>query len=421
MKKQILLAAIAIGIINATLLVVFEFIGIQITNWLWNDVLHTDEYRWLVVPVAVVFGIILAATFLRLRQKRLEDPTVDLLTELDEAPASLSGIGVGLTIGAVSLLAGASLGPEASLMAASGGIGTYAASRGKLSPMKKLLILASIGALLVAFFDSMVVTLIPLLLLVQSSRRAKTRPSIAPIAVIILSGLMSFGTLTVLNHLTGETGGYGSPLALPEFVARDFIVAIGIGFVSSGLAALLSWLIVKFWKTAQHMEAIHIPGGQWTLGGIYGLVLGTLYLLGGRTVQFSGSIGSNLLLHDSARYGAAALVGLAVIKLLATSWSKATGYRGGLVFPSVYAGIALGLLAGQLVNDIAGAGAVVGGITGMMIAAIGNPVLGSIFVIAFLPLSLWPIALCALVGTLAFAWVKKRFIISSSQPTTTQN
>ena len=408
MKKQILLAAIAIGIINATLLVVFEFIGIQITNWLWNDVLHTDEYRWLVVPVAVVFGIILAATFLRLRQKRLEDPTVDLLTELDEAPASLSGIGVGLTIGAVSLLAGASLGPEASLMAASGGIGTYAASRGKLSPMKKLLILASIGALLVAFFDSMVVTLIPLLLLVQSSRRAKTRPSIAPIAVIILSGLMSFGTLTVLNHLTGETGGYGSPLTLPAFTARDFIVAAGIGFVASAFAAALSWLIVKSWSAARYLEASRLPGGQWTLGGLIGLVLGLLYLVGGQTVQFSGSIGANLLLQDGAHYGTAALAGLAVVKLFTTAWSKGTGYRGGLVFPSVYAGVALGLFVSQLLGGISETGAIVGGIAGMMIAAINNPIMGGIFVIALLPPSVWPIALCALVGTLVFALIRRR-------------
>lgn len=408
MKKQILLAAIIIGAVNAALLLVFEFVGVELTSWLWNDILHTNQYRWLVVPVAMVLGIILSIVFVRLHEKRFADPTADLLTEFNEAPSSVRAIGVILIIGAVSLLAGASLGPEASLTAASTGIGALAATRGKLSATKRLLIVASVGALLVAFFDSMVVTLVPLLLVVQTSRQSKTRLSAQSIIVILLAGLSSFGTLTALNYLTGKTGGYGSPLTLPAFTARDFIVAAGIGFVASAFAAALSWLIVKSWSAARHLEASRLPGGQWTLGGLIGLVLGLLYLVGGQTVQFSGSIGANLLLQDGAHYGTAALAGLAVVKLFTTAWSKGTGYRGGLVFPSVYAGVALGLFVSQLLGGISETGAIVGGIAGMMIAAINNPIMGGIFVMALLPPSVWPIALCALVGTLVFALIRRR-------------
>ena len=57
------LVVAAIGVVNAALLHIFEFVGVEGANWLWNDLIPTDQYRWLVIPVAVVFGVLLTALF----------------------------------------------------------------------------------------------------------------------------------------------------------------------------------------------------------------------------------------------------------------------------------------------------------------------------------------------------------------------
>jgi len=395
-RSTVWLAAAYIGVINAVVLWAFELIGVDITNWLWNDLLNTDEFRWRVVPVALILGLVLTAVFKLTGEKRLVSPKSDLMDEMDGVPSTLLTIGKILAVGAMSLLAGASLGPEASLMAASAAIGGYAANKQNISSSKNLLILASIGALLVAFVDTLILLLIPLLLLLN-----KKQLKFVSAIPIILASLTSFATTHFISYLTDEKGGYGSVPAMPELVTHDFVVAAILGFAAASVALSLNWLIGRVWQVVDRLARHKSFGNDWTLGLFFSLVLGVIYLSAGQSVQFSGSIGSGLLVHDVGKYGALALGGLIIAKLLATAWSKSTGFRGGLVFPSVYSGVALGLLVGQI-SDFGGAGAMIGGISGMMTAVVGSPIMAAIFLIAILPLKLWPIGLCAIVGTLLF-------------------
>jgi H+/Cl- antiporter ClcA len=307
----------------------------------------------------------------------------------------------------MSLLAGGSIGPEASLMAASAAIGAYVANEAHLSETKRLLVLASIGALLVAFLGSLVVVLVPLLMLRKEHRKQSRHLPLQPVLVILLAAVGSLGILELLNMLTGKSGGYGTMPTLPHYAPRDFIVAVALGFVAAFIALSLTWLIQQSWRIAQRVDSQRLPRHEYTVGATFAAVLGGIYLFGGRTIEFSGSIGSNLLIDDGVRYGVWALLGLIGAKLLATAWSKGTGYRGGLVFPSIYTGIALGLAVGHLPGGLGGAGAIVGGISGVMSAAVGSPMVAGIFLVAILPVHLWPVAACAIVGTVAFDKTRK--------------
>ncbi|MFZ1301466.1 MAG: chloride channel protein [Candidatus Microsaccharimonas sp.] len=406
-KHTVWFAAIGIGLANAVLLYVFEFVGIDVTAWLWNDVLHTqsEQFRWILIPlVAVVLSIVLSALTRSLGEKRVVPVDNDIMAELKDpdTPSTPRDLGIVLAIGAMSLLAGASIGPEASLMAASIIIGAWTVNTFKFGAMKQIIILASVGALLVAFLGSMIMALVPLLLLLEK-KQLKLKPAL----IIILASTVSYITIRLIDAAEAGRGGAGSVAPnMPTIQGHDFIVAVIVGFITSLIAIALTWLITYFARYTKKLDA-KVP---WYLSAtVFGLVLGGLYLIGGPTIQFSGSLGSHLLVEQAAQYGAIALVVMILTKLLATGWSKAAGYRGGLVFPSIYIGVALGLLVGVLFPEYAGAGAMIGGIAGILTAAIGSPLMGALFVLAVLPFNeTLLVALCAIAGTIAFDQLKKR-------------
>jgi len=288
MKNYIIwLVAIGIGIVDAILLFVFEFVGVDVTDWLWNDVLHTDTNRNLVIPVAIVLGLIFTLVIKLFGAKQVVRADTDLLDEMSSAEGTLSSIGITLTIGAASLLAGASLGPEAALMAASAGIGAYAGSKLKAGSNKQVFILASVGALLVAFIGSMLMVIIPLLLLIQGAKKQKLplKTLTKPALVVLVAGFLSFITISIINNLTGKSGGDGVFPTLPAFAPHDLIIALLLGFVAGALALCLNWLIKQFSRFAMLLDKQQLPAKDWILSIIFSVVLGGLYLVGGESIE----------------------------------------------------------------------------------------------------------------------------------------
>lgn len=405
-KRSILLIAVGIGIANALLLYMMELVGVHATAWLWNDLLNTDEQRWLIIPTAVVLGLVLTFALKRLNIKRIQPPEADLMDTIDDAPASASWIGKAAVIGSLSLLAGASLGPEASLMVASASIGALATKKGNLSSQKKVLILASIGALLVAFIASLVLVLIPLLVLLQTAKKQRKGQRPQSVIVILVAAIASYVTILAIDWVTGESGGYGALPTLPAFAFHDFVGAIALGFVSGFISFATLWLIDRFYSVAKKIDTWRTPAASYVVASVFATILGVLYLVGGPTVQFSGSVGTSELIRSGAQYGVLALLAMLITKILATAWSKGTGYWGGLVFPSIYMGVVLGLLAGLLFPDLGGAGVIIGGMSGMVAAALGSPILAAIFLAAIVPFGpLWLVVICAVAGTVLYTKV----------------
>jgi len=90
------------------------------------------------------------------------------------------------------------------LLGAAVALGAWAAARGDVDAARAVLVLASAGALLVAFFGSLIALAIPLLIL----RRRTGRPASAPVVAIALAGLAAWLTIWLLqgNHMaTGRS------------------------------------------------------------------------------------------------------------------------------------------------------------------------------------------------------------------------
>ncbi len=399
-RYDIWLIAVGLGVINAMLLRLFELAVNTGTNQIWNHLFHSNTERWVVVPLAVLLSVILTALIQSLHERRLTPPETDLMDNTNNAPASLVSIGIILIIGLASLLAGASLGPEASLLAASTGIGGWIALKSKPGSDARPLILASIGALLVAFLSSPIMALVPLLILLRQKRLTSKSAG-----VVVVAAVSSYGILQLIDH---AHPGYGTAPSLPPLSNHDYPVALLAGFATAFLGLAMNRLVVRLARPARYLDR-HTP--WYIAAGLFGLIIGVVYLLAGQSIEFSGNTGSELLVSHTPHYGVAALAGLIIAKLLATTWSKATGYRGGLVFPSIYIGVALGLLLGSVLHGWGGVGAEMGGVAGMLSTVTGSAVVSAVFVLAIVPTKLLLIALVAIAGSSLGTATLKRLLV----------
>ena len=82
------------------------------------------------------------------------------------------------------------------------------------------------------------------------------------------------------------------------------------------------------------------------------------------------------------------LIVLAVSKLLATTLLLATGWKGGYIFPIMFAGIALGLACDLLLPGLPVAVTVASVLAGALVASLRAPLFSALFTLAFVDISL---------------------------------
>jgi H+/Cl- antiporter ClcA len=386
------LIALVIGAADEHVFLGFEWVVKHGTDWIWNDLVDSDDERWRVIPLAIVLSVAFSLVLRFVGEARWVQPHLDPLGAAEgseDAPApTLQALAAILAVGIASLLAGAALGPEAPLVAFAAGLGAWIASRAAPGPAGQLFVLASAGALLVAFFGSLVSLAIPLALLIQ---RTKRLPVPAVIAVVV-AGLAAWGMLWLIH---GNDQGFG---AIPEATVhlRDYLAAFLLGLIAVGIGLLLRHFVVRLAEVTVRVDR---GAAWWLVAAVFGAGLGVLYLIGGETVQFSGGEGSAMLIARADEYGAWALAGIALVKLLATGWSLACGYRGGLVFPSVFAGVAVSLCVAAFAPSLAGPGIMIGAIIGLLVEMTA-PILGIVVLLALVPLKLVPLGLAGAGGAI---------------------
>ena len=59
-EKTIILLTLSIltGLLVAIMYMIFEFVANDGTEWLWNTVVNSDQYRWRVIPLAIIMSVI---------------------------------------------------------------------------------------------------------------------------------------------------------------------------------------------------------------------------------------------------------------------------------------------------------------------------------------------------------------------------
>jgi len=387
-KIKLILASIVIGLLVTISYLFVEFIDTKGVNFLWNNLLQTNQYRVLVIPVAIIFSIIFSAVILFLKQKRIGEAETNLLSEAEIKPTNINEIIKILIIGCVGLLAGASLGPEGVLVAICSGIGILIAQKAKRMDAAKLFLISSVGALLVGFFGSLLPILIPILMLYKKEKKIVLNHILPP----IIAGLSTYIALYIIKN--GNIG-FGTLPTGSTYNLQDLVGAFILGVFGAFVAFLIKILISKLEIITKKINS----KSHWIISStIFGGVIGIFYFIGGPTIQFSGKEGTEMILQNST-YSIITLIIILISKFIVTSWSLPSGYKGGLVFPSIFMAVTMSLILTEIHPILGGPGITIGATSGMMTAML-PPLLGFILVLAMIPLNFILVAIMGLLGAI---------------------
>ncbi len=298
--------------------------------------------------------------------------------------------GIALTALA-SLISGGSLGPEAPLADACGSLGTLTAEKLHLGEQEtRSLGFSGISGMLASFLTS------PFGGALLGLESAQSRVDYAG---TLFPSLVSSAVATVAFVALSGTF-FGRLYAFPEYQPRmtDLLLAVPLGLVGA-LAGAIFMIAFKWLRRLMQPLKHHLI----VRGLIGGLGLGIAGALLPLTL-FSGEEQTAILIEKAATLGVVTLIVLALVKLLITSLCLATGWKGGYIFPTMFAGTALGLAAHAIFPDIPMAVAVAATMGGAMVATMKAPIFSALFVMVLVQHEASPvIAIAVIVGALATA------------------
>ena len=266
----------------------------------------------------------LAGIFEELKDERVEPTT---------APAAV-------VVSLVSLVGGASLGPEAALGKMGGGLGTWFSERRKLSEdLRGTNTLSGMAAA----YGGLLASPIAATALVVEGARPKARRSVDVLVASLLSSSIAFA---VYYPIAGST--FVGIFAVPSFKYEDWQLLAGVplGLVAGALALITVVAVGAMKKLTAPLvqRTILLP----TIGGVaFGLVGVALPL-----TLFTGTDQLPTVISDGATLGVGLLIAVVFAKMLTFALCEATGFIGGPVLVSMFIGGTAGTAAHVLIPGL---------------------------------------------------------------------
>lgn len=215
-----------------------------------------------------------------------------------------------------------------------------------------------------------------------------------------LTGLAGF--MILARHILPENS---LQVDLPAYTAAgngsDIILAILPALLGAGMGVLFI-VVLKICR-----KALAQFGNIWmqTIVGTFAFAILAAFL---PILRFSGHHELHALMEWGQNSGFAALLFLAVLKVLALALCLAAGWRGGAIFPLIFAGAAAGGASLWLLPDLSPTVALVAGIGAAMTVGMGKPLAAMLIAILLIsPLLAGPLCTGLLVGFLASKLVPK--------------
>jgi H+/Cl- antiporter ClcA len=394
-RKYLRLIAFAavLGVAAAAMALAFLWAEHGLQALLWHrvpDALGVDAHPWFALAVTTLGGAVVGL--------------VVRFAPGHGGPRPTDGHGVGEThvglrplpgivlASIVSLAVGASLGPEAPLLAVVAAAAPWIALRISRPGLAPLLTQAGIGSIFALLFGSpLAATFLGLETIVVAGRTLYTL--LIPVLVASTTGFLGFRVIT--HHSLTSLANLELP-PYPQLEIKHVPIAIAIGAAGAG-AGLLQ--VAAFRVVDRALRPLdRTPIAKATLGGIG---IGLVALIAGKETLFSGEHELDVLLHTTGAKSVAALVLIIAGKVVANSISMATGFRGGKIFPTVFIGGTLGIATHQAFTSIPLAVAVACGMAGATMVILRLPV----FVILFISFFSGPLLVPLIVVAAVTAYV----------------
>ncbi|WP_371619105.1 ion channel protein [Streptomyces sp. NBC_00454] len=360
----LVLPALVIGLGSSLLLAAVSEAAELFKDVLWETLPDAIGIgRWSVgwiMAVLTATGIAVGLVVWKAPGHAGPDPATTGLVDAPLSPRVVPGL---LLATGLALAGGVSLGPENPITAANIALAYWLGRR--LVPGSSGQVWAALGA--AGTVGALFGTPVAAALILTESLAAAPRPQnpaerTPSLWDQLFAPLVAAGAGGVTSKLLGVPS-FG--LSLPAFDGPrwpDLLAALLVAPVAAvlGLAAVYAFPYVhRAFRMLPH------PVLALTLGGV---VLGLLGALGGHLTLFKGLDEIGELAADPKGHSAGALVMMTVVKLAAVLVACGSGFRGGRIFPSVFAGAAFGLAVHALVPAVEPSVAVTCGVLGLLLA-----------------------------------------------------
>ncbi|WP_326721531.1 MULTISPECIES: ion channel protein [unclassified Streptomyces] len=353
----LIVPSVVVGVVAALVLLGVSLLAEQLQDVLWEtlpDALDVGRYSvlWMMVMLTAT-GVAVGLVVWKVPGHAGPDPAT---TGLVDAPLPLRVLPGLLLATVLALAGGVSLGPENPITAANIALaywlGRKAAPR---SPAALWMMLAAAGTIGALFGTPVAAALI-------FSEVLAGRPGPGALWDRLLPPLVAGGTGALTMDLVAHPS---FNLSLPDYTGPhwgDLLSALVVASVAAvaGMATVYAFPYVHGAFSRLGHPMLTIPVG--------GLVLGLLGALGGHLTLFKGLDEVKVLAADPEGWSAGRFALMAVVKLAALMVAAACGFRGGRIFPAVFAGVALGLCAHALVPQVHPTIGVVCGVLGVLLA-----------------------------------------------------
>ncbi len=385
---QLSLPALIIGVLSALVLWLLDEVAKLLEHALW-DVVPTalgvaDGSRWWIFVILTLTGAAVGLVVWKMPGHGGRDSATTELTAPPLPLAALPGLGLAVLL---TLAGGVSLGPESPIIAINAALAIALVARLWPKVGVDLIMAIATAATVAALFGTPVAAALILTGVMASQAGG------GPLWDRLFLPLVAAGAGSITMKLLGAPS---LAFSLPPYGTPRAVDLLS-GAVIAGVAVLIA-LPAVFALPAVHtfFHRLRNPVVYVALGG---LVLGALGALGGELTLFKGLEQTGELLGDVGGWSTGTLVLLIVIKLAALLVATASGFRGGRIFPAVFIGVALGLLAHQLVPSVPVGLAVACGVLGIVLAVgrdgwvalfLGVVVTGDITVLPVLCLAILP-------------------------------
>ena len=347
-ETVMLVSAIAVGLISGTGVTLFRKLILFAQEIYWHElaVVLSKNWHWVIIFIPMLGALVVSLIRFKLEQVEAKSQIVRDVGQLPYAQASLKTVAAALSLGA-----GASLGPEGPSVELGSSIGSILGQMLQFSSERiRLLIGAGGAAGLAAGFNAPIAGVFFALevLLRDSYRTNKSSPN-SDVSVVVIASVIS---ALVSQISLGERPAF----SLPVYEVRSYWelpIYLGLGVLASVVALMFTSAIKqakKFfageWAIAPFMQNVAMPvkllmGGLCV--GLIALTFPEAIGIGYETVES--------ILQDTP-FTIPLLAILLVIKLLLTAISSASGFVGGVFAPSIFLGAVLGSLYGQAIANL---------------------------------------------------------------------
>ncbi|MGW7359038.1 ion channel protein [Streptomyces sp. NPDC054802] len=348
--------ALIVGVGSGLVLLGVSRLAERVQHWLWQDLPHDlgvspASALW-TLSVLTAAGLAAGLIVWKFPGGTGPDPATRGLVDPPLPIRVLPGVVLAVLI---TLAGGVSLGPENPItsvnVALACALGLKVMPR---SPAAVWVTLAAAGTIGALFGTPVAAALI--------LSEVATGPDPRPLwdrlfAPLIAAGAGALTTVLLAGPmLTVRVAQYSGPRLIDAVSA----VAIASAAAITGLAA-----VYVFPLAHRVFHRLRHPVLMLTAGG---LTLGALGVLGGQLTLFKGLEQMQELTAHPEDHGAGNLLLLALVKLVALVVAASCGFQGGRIFPAVFVGVALGMLAHTLVGSVPMALATAAAVLGMLVA-----------------------------------------------------